>query len=392
MDFALPIAIVPIDRVQRVFYVGSRKKRHIGHELLDHFIPHSRNNYHPHIFSRRITVLLSMVLVAAKVFTIVALASGPFTPVEAMAITPANIISLTNQSRQGAHIPVLTEDNLLDAAAQSKANDMLAKGYFAHNTPVGQTPWDFITSAGYNYITAGENLAINFTQAENVETAWMNSPGHRANILNMHYQNIGVGIAQGNYLGHNATIVVQMFGTLADQKIVLNDQPTKMLLEPKTAPALAFVSQKAEVKGAYVNVSASLSQPAVKVLAVYSVDGVRQGIMLSPGPNNTWSGNLNLSDVTASPSTLVLQAYNMSGNMLNSPVADFAGSTPVNYNSTPQSSFNPTAAEQTFTLIFIATILTCLILAVGIKRHIQHLSLIANGSFVVILAVMLWVR
>src|SRR4029078_3041745 len=125
----------------------------------------------------------------------------------------------TNTSRNSYGLSTLTYNDELAKAAQTKANDMLAKGYFAHNTPDGKTPWDFIQAQHYNYIMAGENLAVNFTEAENVEDAWMNSPGHKANILNKNCEEIGIGISQGNFQGHNAIFVVQMFGTPVEQKI-----------------------------------------------------------------------------------------------------------------------------------------------------------------------------
>jgi hypothetical protein len=406
MDFALPIAIIPVTP-EKALFVETRPGPGLFQALSDHFVPHARNNYYPHIFSPRLTGLLSALLVAAKVFTLAALAWGPITPAYASAITTPNIINLTNQSRQAAAVPLLTESILLDNAAQQKANDMLAKGYFSHNTPGGQTPWDFITAAGYNYITAGENLAVNFTQAENVETAWMNSPDHRSNILDKNYQNIGVGIAQGLYQGHEAIFVVQMFGTLAGQKINLSDVPTPVLASAVPLPAvpavpavLAISDLQTQVQGSQLVVSAAINGPAVKVLATYG----RQGIMLAPGPNNSWSGSISLSDLAASGSSLALKAYNMAGTPLIQEVADFAGSTPANYNLnlSPQVagahisigpiSFNPAAAEKNFYLIFIALILACLIVALAVKRHIQHISLMANGAFMAVLAVLLLVR
>ncbi len=285
----------------------------------------------------------------------------------------------------------------MDKAAQTKADDMLARGYFSHNTPDGHTPWDFITTSGYNYITAGENLAVNFTQAENVEAAWMNSPGHRANILNKNYQNIGIGISQGTYQGHQAIFVVQMFGTLANQKISLNDTPTKVLPQSgpvpvsEVAPAanFDFSDAQTQVQDGQLIVTAKVAGEAVKVLATYG----QQGIMLTPGENNLWTGSLNLSSLTASGSSLVLKAYTMSGNVQSTQVADFSGSTLANYNLSPQvKSATVNAATQNFYLIFITVILTSLILAIIIKSKVQHVSLVANGAFMVILAVLLYVR
>jgi uncharacterized protein YkwD len=124
------------------------------------------------------------------------------------------LLSATNTNRAAANESALTLDPKLTAAAQAKANDLVAKDYWAHNAPNGKTPWDFITAAGYNYQTAGENLAYGFTDASNVETGWMNSTEHKANILNGSYQNVGFAIAHSlNYQGKGPqTVVVAEYG------------------------------------------------------------------------------------------------------------------------------------------------------------------------------------
>jgi hypothetical protein len=101
---------------------------------------------------------------------------------------------------------------MLDAAAQAKADDMAAKGYFSHTGPDGKEPWAWIKEAGYSYQYAGENLAVRFTDSADVVNAWMASPTHRANIVKPAYTEIGVGIAQGEFQGQPATYVVQYFG------------------------------------------------------------------------------------------------------------------------------------------------------------------------------------
>lgn len=97
-------------------------------------------------------------------------------------------------------------------AAQSKANDMLLNGYFEHYTPSGQSPWDFIHASGYLYLSAGENLAMDFATSEGIHKAWMNSPLHKRNILNPEYTQIGIATVSGYYVDHQTTMVVQIFG------------------------------------------------------------------------------------------------------------------------------------------------------------------------------------
>jgi uncharacterized protein YkwD len=129
----------------------------------------------------------------------------------------ANVISSlvvleTNNDRQQNNIAILQVNSLLTKAAQEKANDMAVKGYFAHVSPDGKQPWYWLTKVGYSYEYAGENLAINFIDSKDVVDAWMRSPEHRANILNTHYNEIGIATAEGVYKGSRAIFVVQFFG------------------------------------------------------------------------------------------------------------------------------------------------------------------------------------
>jgi len=131
------------------------------------------------------------------------------------AVVPAQVIALTNTQRANYDVGQLTENTLLDRAAQAKAQDMASKNYFSHTSPDGTTPWEFITQAGYQYQYAGENLAVRFVNSQDVVNAWMASPTHRANIVKPVYTQIGVGTALGTYDGEPATYVVQYFATPA---------------------------------------------------------------------------------------------------------------------------------------------------------------------------------
>lgn len=124
----------------------------------------------------------------------------------------------TNVQRSNDHEQPLVLNGQLTAAAQSKANDMAAKGYWSHNSPDGRTPWSFINAAGYHYQMAGENLAYGFSNAGDTISGWMNSPTHRANILNANYKDVGFGIAQApDFQGHGpTTIIVAEYGKQAE--------------------------------------------------------------------------------------------------------------------------------------------------------------------------------
>jgi hypothetical protein len=95
---------------------------------------------------------------------------------------------------------------------------MVQKSYFAHNSPEGLTPWHWFKEAGYDFTYAGENLAVNFGDSIDVNRAWMNSPLHRANILNGHFTEIGIATAEGIYEGRPTIFVVQLFGKPAVKK------------------------------------------------------------------------------------------------------------------------------------------------------------------------------
>lgn len=129
------------------------------------------------------------------------------------AVVSTTLTDLANESRTESGLSGLTVNPVLVSAAQAKANDMAQKGYFAHQSPDGKTPWVWIQESGYQYIYAGENLAIDFSESWNVNEAWLNSPTHRANMMYPNFTEIGIAIATGTYNGRDTTFVVQMFGT-----------------------------------------------------------------------------------------------------------------------------------------------------------------------------------
>lgn len=129
------------------------------------------------------------------------------------AVLPAVIVDATNDERQDRTLATLRRSDVLDAAAQLKAEHMAKNSYFAHFSPDGVSPWHWFQEADYKYVHAGENLAIHFTDAKEVVAAWMESPTHKANIVASKFTEIGVGTARGRYDGYTTTYVVQLFGT-----------------------------------------------------------------------------------------------------------------------------------------------------------------------------------
>jgi hypothetical protein len=125
------------------------------------------------------------------------------------------VVELTNEERVTVTAPPLRRSAVLDEAAARKAEHMATEGYFAHYSPQGVSPWHWFDSVDYTYAYAGENLAIHFSDSGEVVKAWMESPTHRANIINNNFTEIGVGTAKGTYEGYETVFVVQLFGTPA---------------------------------------------------------------------------------------------------------------------------------------------------------------------------------
>lgn len=127
-------------------------------------------------------------------------------------ITVDQVVAQTNQQRSAVGLAPLQFSGVLSSAAQAKAQDMFSNNYWAHVSPSGKQPWDFIREAGYSYQAAGENLARDFYQTDTMMGAWMASPTHKANIVNTKYSQIGVAVVNGTLEGTETTLVVQMFG------------------------------------------------------------------------------------------------------------------------------------------------------------------------------------
>lgn len=105
------------------------------------------------------------------------------------------VISLVNTERAKAGCPAVTSNAKLAGAALGHSQDMASRDYFSHDTPEGVSAAQRLTDSGYKWSTMGENIAYGQSSAQSVMTAWMNSSGHKANILNCAFKEIGVGLA-----------------------------------------------------------------------------------------------------------------------------------------------------------------------------------------------------
>lgn len=198
------------------------------------------------------------------------------------------MLTSTNAQRQAQGLSSLTLNAKLSAAAAAKAQDMFEKNYWAHNSPTGTTPWDFIIGSGYRYTVAGENLAKNFTTSGGVVDAWMASPTHRDNILKPSYREIGFAVVNGKLNGEETTLVVQFFGATSGSLAAV-PTPTKA---PQLVQKALAVEQAATVPAAPVaqaNPSTAFTsvtlRPAINIPTltrdiVFVFAGVLMGILI----------------------------------------------------------------------------------------------------------------
>lgn len=119
-----------------------------------------------------------------------------------------DVLSLVNAERQKQGLSSLTLSNKLTAVANEKARDMAVNNYFSHTSPTYGSPFQMLQQYGIRYRTAGENIAAGQRTPQEVMNSWMNSSGHRANILNSAYTEIGIGYYAGGSYG---TEWVQLF-------------------------------------------------------------------------------------------------------------------------------------------------------------------------------------
>ncbi|WP_405673483.1 CAP domain-containing protein [Streptomyces sp. NBC_01530] len=137
-----------------------------------------------------------------------ALWARPLTP-DGLKRTAAEVVELTNRERGRAGLPPLATDPLLAGAAQAHSADMVARAFYSHTSPEGTQPWDRAAAAGARRRSIGENIACGQRSPAEVVEGWMNSPGHRANILKTDFTHIGIGFAGGGPAG---TYWTQLFG------------------------------------------------------------------------------------------------------------------------------------------------------------------------------------
>lgn len=190
------------------------------------FIPHKKEKkrskllQHPALFGYAFFIL-------ALIFSSSLVVSGASNVLGyATDINSTALLKYTNQRRADIGLKPLKMNDKLTKAAHAKAQNMFEENYWAHTSPSGKEPWDFIIASGYDYLYAGENLAVDFAHSKSVVDAWYNSPSHKANLLNSKYTEVGFAVVDGELQGRKTTLIVQMFGYPRRQiaKVVPEDE------------------------------------------------------------------------------------------------------------------------------------------------------------------------
>ncbi|MEJ0020969.1 MAG: CAP domain-containing protein [Candidatus Doudnabacteria bacterium] len=177
---------------------------------LKHYLLASKyNDYKPWIITTPALAVFCLVIWGLRFLM-------PSLSLAASSIDASDLMSRINAERTQRFIPALITNGKLINAAIGKAQDMMTRSYFAHVDPDGNYVWPRIEAAGYTpYLTLGENLAMDFTSASDMVSAWMNSPTHRENIVNPKFEDQGLATIAGTFEpDHDTIIAVSLFGAL----------------------------------------------------------------------------------------------------------------------------------------------------------------------------------
>jgi len=254
------------------------------------FIPHAGNNHHPYSLHKKHLLFQAVFVVLIKVILISTIVLMPFsawlTP-DLMQEQSNQIVELTNQIRQQRGLDLLKQDQRLVLAAQNKVNDMFLAQYFAHSNQ-NKNLYTWLKNADYQFLSAGENLAMGFADAEQVVESWKKSTTHFANIIDPDFKEIGVVMASGEFAGQNTNLMAQFFG---------NPGSTKNAVIKKDI----FDAQKSKL---IINKAVGKDQGALKA-EVYLKEDMEKSIvrindleieLYNAGKNKKWVGHAILSN------------------------------------------------------------------------------------------------
>jgi hypothetical protein len=355
----------------------------------DYFIPHEGNDNKPHILRLRTVVFVAMIaLVAEAVFVFGVKYIIPQSKLFGIIETNA-LVDETNQNRVANNLPALQVNPMLQEAAQEKANDMATKGYFAHTSPQGLTPWYWFENVGYSFSYAGENLAVNFSDSQDVTNAWMNSPEHRANILSVDFTQIGIATAQGTYNGQPATYVVEEFGTPAASPIAFVNAASAASVPPPApipqivtpAPAKTAITP-AKTTVAAPTAKTSASKPAAPVAVVPTIVAMQNSQTTSSEQAFVAVKGASVEQSPSAPAPVTTTPVDVSP-----AAANDNAPAPAPQSTAIQRLFSdPKALANDFYIFLMVVFLIALTLNIFINIRVQYPRLIAGGLLVVVVA------
>lgn len=239
----------------------------LKNSLRTFFVPEEKNGYLPKALTKKPLFCYAFLLLVLKILIILFWIYFPSTQLYS-AISSQRVLDLINSVRAEKNLAPVSLDIKLAVAADYKSADMLANDYFEHTSPSGISPWHWFNKAGYNYLYAGENLALDFNESDEVFNAWMESPTHRANILNPNFNEIGISVRSGQLQNHQATVAVLLFGQKKATKVKIQTaaQTPAKTPENTNTPAPAKTPQKTPAPTPSVN--SAPNAPAAPIITV----------------------------------------------------------------------------------------------------------------------------
>ncbi|OJI08568.1 MAG: hypothetical protein COX02_00670 [Candidatus Vogelbacteria bacterium CG22_combo_CG10-13_8_21_14_all_37_9] len=222
-------------------------------QLKDLFIPYEGNNYQPEALNPYRILFYSITSIGIKIFVIAVIFMFPLSALlvpDILNDQSQKIVDLTNEVRAKAGVPPLRENETLDQAAVKKVEDMLAHQYFSHQGPDDRAVSDWLSSVGYRYLVAGENLAMGFATPEEVVDGWTKSKTHYTNMIDADFNEIGIGLSVGRYNNIETTVVAQYFGRPSgEQMIILQPLSAQAKRVTASSSVAGLESKKTQVLG-----------------------------------------------------------------------------------------------------------------------------------------------
>ena len=246
----------------------------VGDSVIGHlFLPQHTNNHRPKTLQIDALFVYFVLLLVMNFGLNIIGRSRPDVLGYATDIQVTQLLEYTNTAREKDGLSPLMLNTQLSEAAARKATDMFTKNYWAHNSPTGNTPWDFIVASGYTYQIAGENLAKNFDTSRTVVDAWMASPSHRDNVLKPAYRDVGYAVINGTLNGEETTLVVQMFGATSTRSIVQAAERSPTIAPtpvPRTTPSAVRNETPVIISEAASQTDTALTYPFSGVARAFS--------------------------------------------------------------------------------------------------------------------------